>query len=142
MKTVVSMSDIMSLTVKHVGGRRFEVTCRDHAIVVDQPLEDGGSDKGMTPVELFNASLACCVADSAATFLRRRIPDLQSLVVRSDWQYSDSPHRVVAMHIHLAVPRGLTDPERKGLQRVLNQCTVSNSLKGVPMIDIRLAVEK
>lgn len=132
----------MSLTVKHVEARRFEATCRGHSLVVDQPMQDGGSDKGMSPVELFNASLACCVADSAATFLMRRIPDLQSLVVQSDWQYADNPHRVVAMHIHIAVPRGLTDPERKGLQRVLDQCTVSNSLKGVPKIDILIVAQK
>ena len=132
----------MSLIVKYVEGRRFEATCRGHTIVVDHPVQDGGSDKGMTSVELLNASLASCVADSAATFLVRRIPDLQSLVVKSDWQYADNPHRVVAMHIHLIVPRELTDPERKGLQRVLEQCTVSNSLKGAPKIDIQIVAQK
>jgi len=132
----------MSLTVKHVKGRRFEAICRGHTVVSDQPIQEGGSDEGMTPVELFNASLACCVADSAATFLHRRIPDLQSLVVQSDWQYADNPHRVVAMHIHLMIPRELTDPETKALQRVLEQCTMSNSLKGAPKIDIRIVVKK
>ncbi len=46
------------------------------------------------------------------------------------------------MHIHLMVPRELTDPERKGLQRVLEQCTVSNSLKGAPKIDIQIVAQK
>jgi putative redox protein len=132
----------MSLSVAYLEGSRFEATCRGHTIVVDQPELEGGSDKGMTPVELFNVSLASCVAHSAVTFLKRRIPDLQNLIVQSDWQYADNPHRVVAMHIHLIVPRELTDPETKGLQRTIEQCTVSNTLKGVPKIDIQIVAKR
>jgi len=126
----------MSLLAKHLGGTTFEVSCRSHTLVIDQPPQEGGSDKGMTPVELFNASLTTCIACSAVAFLARRIPDLQGLTVKADWQYADNPHRVVAVHIRLLVPRELADPEVRGLQRTIQHCTVSNTLKGVPKIDI------
>ena len=41
-------------------GKKFEVECRSHRIVVDQKKSDDGTDEGMNPVELFNAALASC----------------------------------------------------------------------------------
>ncbi|MEM2921547.1 MAG: OsmC family protein [Candidatus Bathyarchaeia archaeon] len=132
----------MSLQVKHMDGNIFEVSCRGHKIVVDQPLEEGGSDKGMSPIELFNASLATCIAYYAVTFLRRRIPNIQGLTVKTDWQYADNPHRIVAIHLSLNVPHELAGPEAKGLQRYVESSTIGNTLRSVPKINITIASVK
>jgi len=81
----------MSLSVKYLKEKKFEVICRSHRIIVDQPLSEDGTDQGMTPVELLNASLASCAAFYAVTFLKRRIPTFSGLEVRSTWQYSEDP---------------------------------------------------
>ena len=49
------------LKATHEGGSRFTVTCRLHAITVDQPVDNGGEDKGMTPPEIMGGSLARCL---------------------------------------------------------------------------------
>lgn len=126
----------MSLIVKHLEGTRFEIACRSHSIIVDQPESEKGTDQGMTPVELLNSSLASCVVYYAVTFLRRRIPNLIGLEVQSSWQYSENPHRVGAMHLTIVTPRVLTESEKGGLLRTVEHCTVENTLKRIPSISI------
>ena len=50
----------MKLTVAYHGGTRYDITSGKHRVVTDQPVEDGGQDAGMSPVELFVGSLASC----------------------------------------------------------------------------------
>ena len=52
----------MNLTVAYLGGTRHDITSGKHRIITDQPVEDGGQDAGMSPVELFVGSLAGCVS--------------------------------------------------------------------------------
>jgi len=132
----------MSLIVKQLEGVKFEVTCRTHRIIVDQPESEKGTDQGMTPVELLNASLASCAAYYAVTFLERRIPDLTGLEVQSSWQYSENPHRVGVMCLTIVTPRVLTESERSGLLRTVGHCTVENTLKHIPNISIYIKVRQ
>jgi len=81
--------------------------------VVDQPESEEGTDKGMTPVELFVASLASCVAYYASTFLGRHIPDLTGLEVQSSWNYSEKPSPNSSMHFIIYVPHILTEAEKR-----------------------------
>jgi uncharacterized OsmC-like protein len=51
-------------------------------VICDQPLENGGSDEGMTPPEFLLASLATCGAYYAAQYLKTRGLPAGSLRVR------------------------------------------------------------
>ena len=46
----------MKLTAAYQSGTRFDITAGKHTVITDQPVEDGGSDAGMSPVELFVGS--------------------------------------------------------------------------------------
>jgi len=128
----------MSLNVRSLSETEFEITCRNHRIVVDQPKSEKGTDKGMTPVELLNASLASCVAYYATTFLKRHLTDVTGLRVESTWQYTEDPHRIGAMQIRIILPSSLTKSERDGLLRTVEHCTVENTLKHVPSVRIEI----
>lgn len=78
----------MSLSVKYLNGKKFEVKCRTHTIITDQPVSADGTDRGMTPVEMLNGALASCAAHYALLFLSNRTVDLKGLEVQSSWQYS------------------------------------------------------
>ncbi|MBI4402496.1 MAG: hypothetical protein HY581_12795 [Nitrospirae bacterium] len=58
----------MNLTIAFHGETRFDVISERHTLVTDQPSEDGGSDAGMSPVELFVGSLASCVGYFVARY--------------------------------------------------------------------------
>ena len=77
------------VTVRHEEGDRFRATIRGHQLVIDQPVEDGGTDAGPTPTELFVAGLASCVAFYAERYLRRHHLPVDGLAV--DCTYAFGP---------------------------------------------------
>lgn len=65
----------MNVTAAFRGGTRFDIVGQRHAVVTDQPTEDGGRDAGMSPVELFIGSLASCVGYFVGRYCaRHQIP--------------------------------------------------------------------
>lgn len=50
-----------SVTVDQKDGICMEVAGRDHRFFIDQPKENGGSDKGMSPVEALLGSFGACL---------------------------------------------------------------------------------
>ena len=51
----------MELKVAYRSGKKFVVTCRGKQIIIDQPVESGGNDEGMSPPETFIASVGSCM---------------------------------------------------------------------------------
>ncbi len=131
----------MNLSVKYLKGKKFEIICRSHRIIIDQPESEGGTDQGVTPIELLNASLASCAAFYAMTFLKRRISTFSGLEIRSTWQYLEDPHRVGTIHLSIVLPQRLSEYEKRGLLRIVQHCTVENTLKYPPQIHIDIMEE-
>ena len=128
----------MSLVVKYLEGKRFEVECRSHKITVDQPKSSNGTDQGMDSVELFNAAVASCAAFYGMTFLSRRIKDLKGLEVESSWNFAENPHKVGEISLTVKLPCEISESEKKGLLRSIEHCTIKNTLEHPPNIRIRL----
>ncbi len=61
----------MKLSVAYQGGTRYDILSDRHRVVTDQPVEDGGADAGMSPVELFVGSVASCVGYFVGQFCAR-----------------------------------------------------------------------
>ncbi len=118
-------------------GFRLEITNGKHVIISDQP-SGRGSDKGMQPVELFVASLAACIAVYAIPFLKRRGVDEKNLEVEASYEYGDHPPRIKKIFVRIKAPYRLEDKEKKALQRVVNHCTVHNSIVHTPDIAIHI----
>jgi putative redox protein len=57
--------------VTHASGDQYLISAREHAVLVDQPIADGGDDAASTPVELMVGALASCVAFYAGRYLVR-----------------------------------------------------------------------
>src|SRR4051794_23959986 len=88
---VVREDRVMNLQVRHVQDERFEVAVRGHTLVVDQP--DTG-DTGPTPVELFVAGLASCVAVLARRYLERHHLAADGLAVTAEHDVDERGTRV------------------------------------------------
>lgn len=128
------MSDIF---VRHEQGDRFTISVRGHEITIDQPLEDGGDDTGPTPSELFVASLAGCVGYFARRFFARHGIPTDGLGVHATYEYSeDAPSRVASIDVQLALPNGFPRSKITALTKVVDRCTVHNSLRQAPQVRI------
>lgn len=128
----------MTLTIAYKGGARFDVASGHHTVVTDQPVEDGGGDAGMSPVELFVGSLASCVGYFVVRYCTRHQIPCEGFSVDADWSYAEQPHRVGAVEIKLNLPADLTPEQREKLLKVAHGCTVHQSLAVPPKVEIEL----
>lgn len=126
------------IAVTHAGGDRLRIETRGHVLFTDQPVEDGGEDTAPTPTEMFVSSLAACVAFYAERFLRRHGLATDGLKVAADYQWAENPHRVGAIVLDVEAP-GLTAVKRETFVRVIEHCTVHNSLLNPPAIRLNVA---
>jgi putative redox protein len=126
------------LTVAWLDDDRHLVTVRGHHLVVDQPPCDGGGDAGPTPVELFVASLASCVAHYARRALGSGGGGPS---IRCSWTMSESaPFRVTGIDIDVDLPSDTSPARLAAVERATAHCTVHNTLKDPPVVRVRSAV--
>jgi uncharacterized OsmC-like protein len=126
----------MALTVAYRGGTKFHISNGKHQIVTDQPLEEGGTGMGMTPVELFVASLAGCVAYFTVRYCQRHGIPTKGLLLDVEWTTAEQPHRVGSVAIRLHVPMELSETQREKLLKVAHGCTVHQTLVVPPTVEI------
>ncbi len=127
------------IDVRHEGGDRYRISIRGHDVMVDQPEHDGGEDTAPTPTELFVAGLAGCIAFYAGRYLRRhRLPEDGLAVVCRFELAEDRPTRVGRIRVQLQLPAGFPQERRQALQAVVEHCTVHNSLRDPPHVEISL----
>src|SRR5215471_13910415 len=84
----------MEVLIEHLGSVQFRIQARQHEITSDQPAENGGFDEGMTPPELFLASLGACAGFYAAQYLKKRKLASQGTRVRVSAEKLLSPARL------------------------------------------------
>ena len=118
----------MILTVTYHGGTRFDIASAHHRIVTDQPVEDGGADAGMSPVELFVGSLASCVGYFVGRFCARHNISQDGLRVDAEWSMAEGPHRVGEIALAIRLPHRLTADQKERLLKVAHGCTVHQSI--------------
>lgn len=127
----------MEITIRYRGDKKFESTARGHVVITDQPIDEGGSDSGMTPPELFLSALGACVGHYAAVYLNlRRLPSA-NLEIRVRAVKVLNPARISSIQIEVD-----TDPldgkHREGLLRAVDLCLLHNTLLLPP--NVRMTV--
>ncbi len=129
----------MELKVTYAGGKRFEAAARDHRVVSDQPLDDDGTDRGMTPPELFLASLGTCMGYYAVEYLKARDLSTDGLEVRVSAAKGGKPVRIATIQVSVSVPGVDSDDRyREGLKRAVERCLVHNTLVALPHIEVEV----
>jgi uncharacterized OsmC-like protein len=128
----------MEVTVEHLGAVQFEIKARQHTIVCDQPPENAGFDEGMTPPELFLASLGSCAAYYAAEYLRQKGLATEGTRVTVIAEKVMNPPRVDNIHIEVELPLACEERDRAGVERAVHRCLIHNTLMNPPKVGIAI----
>ena len=121
-----------TLSVRHLGGDRYDTHVRGHWLVLDQPAS---GDAGPTPVEAFVASLAACAAFYAGRFLAR--PGVAGH--RVDCRYEQDTGGAVTLVSLSLRTAPLPDALNAGALRAMEHCTVLRSIRGP--LEVTIALE-
>jgi uncharacterized OsmC-like protein len=128
-----------TIRVTHLAADALQIDVRGHRILVDQPSKDQ-DEAGPTPVELFVASLASCVAFYAERFLRNHGLPYEGLQVRCEWKMrAGEPTRVGRVEMHVLPPAFVPPELREPLLAAIDRCTVHNSLREPPAVSVDVA---
>ena len=130
----------MEVLIEHLGAVQFEIKARGHSIVSDQPRENGGYDEGMTPPELFLASLGACAAFYAAQYLRKHKLATEGTRVRVTAQKEKNPARLDRFQIVLELPVQLDEVHRTGMEDAVHHCLIHNTLLQPPRIEFQFKI--
>jgi putative redox protein len=130
----------MEIKVTHLDQVRFAIQARNHTILCDQPVDNGGADAAMTPPELMLASLGSCAAFYAVQYLKARGLNLEGIEVSVTAEKLKQPARLGDFRIHVAYPALLTEEQKTGLMRSVHHCLIHNTLLTPPQVEIDLVV--
>jgi len=128
----------MKMEVSHQQGFVFKASCNGHEVLTDQHAKEGGTDKALTPSELFVASLGTCIGVYAARFCQRHNLPTDGLKVLLDWTIVKDPVRIGSIKAELHYPHEIPETEKKGLMRMAEACFVHETITHKPEINIEL----
>ena len=129
------------IVTSHLADDRFAIDVRGHRIHIDQPIENGGDDTAPTPTELFAASLAGCVAFYGRRYLARHNVSTDGLSVEAEFSSGGTPNRITDVTVHITPPAALPSERRDAFLAVASHCTLHNTLRHPPTVDIRLDIQ-
>ena len=84
----------MQLTITHEEELRFAAHSGEHRLVIDLPEPLGGTGRGMTPPQLFVASLGACLGVYIVDYCETIGVPSQGLRVQMHWEQSERPKRI------------------------------------------------
>jgi uncharacterized OsmC-like protein len=128
--------DLMSITRKE--GKAFELRVREHSVIFDMSEEEGGSDKGMNPVECLAGSLGACIAIMVQTYCDSHGYTDGEVSASLTLELADDPKRVGTIVIDLELPNDFPEGKKSAVKRVAELCPVHETLKQMPAVDLEI----
>jgi putative redox protein len=128
----------MKMEVNLQEGFLFKALCDGHEVFTDQHQTEGGTEKAMTPAELFIASLGTCIGVYAVRFCKRHNLPTEGLKVSLDWTVVKDPWRIGSIKADIHYPHTISDHEKKGLMRMAEACFVHETILHKPEIVVEL----
>lgn len=112
---------------RRVEGFETEVEIREHRLVVDETIDDGGKDKGPRPTELLAAALASCTTVTLVMYADRKGWDVGAVETAVEYT-SGTPDSPPKFRTEVTIPAELSDEQRERLLVIAGKCPVHKTL--------------
>tara|TARA_B110000967_G_scaffold143753_1_gene147044 strand:+ start:215 stop:601 length:387 start_codon:yes stop_codon:yes gene_type:complete len=109
-----------------------ESKIRNHFVVTDVPVSDGGEDTAPTPVEYLLTAIGGCVAITLRMYAARRSWDVGEITVNV-FQLKDEQGSYLSEEI--SFENDITEDQRKRLLVFAGKCPVARMVKGETRIE-------
>ena len=80
----------MAKVTSHIGKERYKIEVTSpsgNTLISDEPVSDGGQNKGVSPTELLAASLAACTSVTLRMYADRKGWDLTEMTIDIDLSF-------------------------------------------------------
>ena len=113
-------------------------TARSHTVLVDRPIEKGGSDRGPLGGEYLLISLGGCFLSTLLAAVRTREADVSNVRISVTGTIGGVPERFESMALRVFARYSDEDLMRKLIALAERGCLVTNTLKDAVVIGVDL----
>jgi len=131
----------MTVLARRLAGfsHRIEVD-GEHTLLVDEPVDRGGTDSGPRPTRLLAASLAGCIAITVEMYAERKGWEIGLIEVDVEMEYEGPvPSRFA---VGLMLPVELSAEQRERLLKIATHCPVHKVLAGEATVSVTERLER
>ncbi len=126
------------ITVTRDEGLKFKVQIRDHVIMTDMALNEGGTDGGPAPVEFLGAAAGACLATMVQAYCDSRGYTDGDVSVSLTLELVDNPNRVAGLVLDVELPKDVPEGDKEKLKKMALRMPVPATFRGEPRIDIEM----
>ncbi|MCS6968981.1 MAG: OsmC family protein [Bernardetiaceae bacterium] len=120
----------MEKVIFHIRREHYRsiLTNGKHEIITDEPAELGGSDLGLSPIELLIGSLAACTGITLRMYADRKGWLLEEIQVSVSMQYDKHANKNI-IYRHIQFIGDLTQEQQNRLLEIANACPIHKTLQ-------------
>jgi putative redox protein len=119
-------------------GYRTLIKIREHTVIADETIDDGGTNDGPTPMEILLGSVGGCIVVTARAYAQRKGWPLTGVSVELEMDrfngseypgYTGEAKFVHEVREHVTFEGDLTDEQRARLLEIAGRCPVHRVLE-------------
>jgi len=128
----------MKIQVRQVSASTSEATLRTHHVLIDRPVEKGGTDRGPMGGDLFLASVGGCFMSNLLAAIRARGEQISDAHLEVIGTIAESPARFSALELYVAADGANPELLEKLVEIADRGCIMMNTLRG--KLDVRIRI--
>ena len=128
----------MNIQVRQVSGSTSEATLRTHHVLIDRPVEKGGTDRGPMGGDLFLASVGGCFMSNLLAAIRARGEQISEAHLEVIGTIAESPARFSALELYVTADGANPELLEKLVEIADRGCIMMNTLRG--KLDVRIRI--
>jgi putative redox protein len=128
----------MKIQVRQVSASTSEATLRTHHVLIDRPVEKGGTDRGPMGGDLFLASVGGCFMSNLLAAIRARGEQISDAHLEVIGTIAESPARFSALEVYVTADGANPELLEKLVEIADRGCIMMNTLRG--KLDVRIRI--
>ena len=128
----------MKIQVRQVSASTSEATLRTHHVLIDRPIEKGGTDRGPMGGDLFLASVGGCFMSNLLAAIRARGEQISDAHLEVIGTIAESPARFSALELYVTADGANPELLEKLVEIADRGCIMMNTLRG--KLDVRIRI--
>jgi putative redox protein len=128
----------MKIQVRQVSASTSEATLRTHHVLIDRPVEKGGTDRGPMGGDLFLASVGGCFMSNLLAATRARGEQISDARLEVMGIIAESPARFSALELYVTAEGANPELLEKLVEIADRGCIMMNTLRG--KLDVRIRI--
>jgi putative redox protein len=128
----------MKIQVRQVSASTSEATFRTHHVLIDRPVEKGGTDRGPMGGDLFLASVGGCFMSNLLAAIRARGEQISDAHLEVIGTIAESPARFSALELYVTADGANPELLEKLVEIADRGCIMMNTLRG--KLDVRIRI--